>query len=201
MPVRTDERLYRAMISFGIPSERDLNREKRAKRFDTDYYVEGYAATFNQPYKLWGDYSEQIGAEVLAGADMSDVIMQYDHQGKVLARMTNDTLIVETDAHGIFVAADLSKSEAARQLYEEIQAKLITRMSWAFTVLEESFNTDLKLWTIEKAKKVYDVSAVSIPANDATEISARTRVDGAIEAERRSDRARRAHVAKVLTRL
>lgn len=195
MTIRTEERLYRAMVALA-PAQ-----EGAAKRFDSDYYVEGYATTFNQPYKLWGDYSEEIDRNALQGADLTDVIMQYDHAGKVLARLTNDTLIVEADDHGIFVAADLSKSESARQLHEEIQAKLITRMSWGFTVLEEGFNTDTKTWTIVKVKKVYDVSAVSIPANDATEISVRSRVDGAIEAERRSDRARKAQIAKVLTRL
>jgi HK97 family phage prohead protease len=199
MPVRTDERQYRAMVQFRAGA---LAWEDKPKRFaDSEYEVQGYATTFSKPYAMWGEYKEQISPNVLDDADMSDVIMQYDHQGKVLARMTNRTLIMEADANGIFVAADLSRSEAARQLYEEINAGLITKMSWAFSVLEESFNTDLKLWTVEKVKKVFDVSAVSIPANDATEISARACVDGAIEAERRSDRARKVQVLKVLTRI
>ena len=195
MPVRTEERQYRALGSL-LPAQ-----EGKKKRFDSEYYVEGYAATFDQPYKLWGDYSEQIDRNALSGADITDVIMQYDHVGKVLARLSNDTLIIEADDHGIFVAADLSKSKAAKDLYEELQARLITRMSWAFTVLEDSFNTDTKTWTIMKVKKIFDVSAVSIPANDATEISARSRVEGVIDAEMRESQARKAKVLQLLTRL
>jgi len=195
MPVRTERLQYRALVSL-LPAQ-----EGKKKRFDSEHYVEGYAATFDQPYKLWGDYSEQIDRNALSGADITDVIMQYDHVGKVLARLSNDTLIIEPDDHGIFVAADLSKSKAARDLYEEIQAGLITRMSWAFTVLEDSYNTDTKTWTIMKVKKIFDVSAVSIPANDATEISARARVDGAIETEHRETEARRAKVLQIITNL
>ena len=99
--------------------------------------------------------------------------MQYDHQGRVLARNLNGTLIIEPDDNGLFVCADLSKSATAKELYQEIGAGLITKMSWAFTVSEESFNKDTRTWNILKIKKVYDVSAVSIPANDDTEITVR----------------------------
>jgi uncharacterized protein len=192
MPVR-DDRQYRALVVLQPAADGAL------KRFDSEFYVEGYATTFNQAYPLFGDYQEEIDRHALDGADLSDVILQYDHQGKVLARLTNQSLVIEANDHGIFVAADLSKSKAGRELYEEIQAKLITRMSWAFTVLEEKFNVDTKTWTILKVKKVFDVSAVSIPANDATEISARARVDGVIEAGQRETRARK--VLQLLTRL
>jgi hypothetical protein len=104
---------------------------------------------------------------------MVDVIFQYDHRGKVLARQSNGTLGIEADNKGLFVFADLSKSTAAKELYQEISEGLITKMSWAFTIAEESFNKDTRTWTIRKIKKVYDVSAVSIPANSATDISAR----------------------------
>lgn len=197
MPVRTEERQYRALVSIA-PSPKGIE-----KRFpDSEYEVQGYFTTWNQPYPLWGDYQEEIDRNALDAADLSDVIMQYDHAGKVLARLTNSTLIIDlADAKGPFIAADLSKSKAARDLYEEIQVKLITRMSWAFTVLEEKFNTDTKTWTILKVKKVYDVSAVSIPANDATEISARSRVEGVIDAVKREAQARKAQVLQLLTRL
>ena len=53
---------------------------------------------------------------------MSDVIMQYDHTGRVFARQSNKTLILEPDAKGLFVAADLSKTDLARGLYQDIDA-------------------------------------------------------------------------------
>lgn len=166
---------------------------------DSDYEVQGYFAVWNRPYPLVGDYYEQIDRHALDEADMSDVIMQYDHAGKVLARRSNGTLVIRLDDHGAFIAADLSRSRAARELYEEIAAGLITKMSWGFTIADDEFDRDSRTFTIKKVKKVYDVSAVSIPANDATEISARCRVDGAIEAERRRDRARKHKMLKLKT--
>lgn len=163
---------------------------KREKRFDTEYYVEGYASTFNDPYVLFEDYDgneyrEIIAPTAFADADMSDVIMQFDHSGKVLARMSNGTLIVEPDEHGLFVAADLSGSQASRDLYEEITNGLVTRMSWAFMIAADEYDRETRTTTITRVKKVYDVSAVSLPADPNTEISARNLLSGVIEQSRK----------------
>lgn len=158
------------------------------KRIDSEYYVEGFATTFDQPYELYEydgvKYFERIDRNALQGADMSDVIMQYDHSGKVMARKSNATLVIEPCESGLFIAADLSKSPASRELYEEIRNGLITKMSWAFTVAEDEFDRETRTRTIKRIKKVYDVSAVSIPANTDTDIKARSYFDGLIEAER-----------------
>jgi len=146
------------------------------KRIESDHYVEGYATTF-APYVLFErdgvQFFEHVAPDALNGADMSDVIFQYDHSGMVFARQSNGTLGIEADDKGLFVYADLSKTEDARRMHEAISAGLITKMSWAFTISEESYNRDTRTWTITKIKKVYDVSAVSIPANGDTEITAR----------------------------
>lgn len=158
------------------------------KRLKSDFYVEGYATTFNEPYVLYEydgvQYKEIIDRRALEGADMSDIIFLYDHEGNVLARRSNGTLIVEPDDHGLFVAADLSKSAAARNMYEEIQNGLVTKMSWAFKVREDSYDRVTHTRTIKRMKKVFDVSAVSKPANPSTDISARSYFDGVIEAEK-----------------
>lgn len=159
---------------------REKNIEFRALQEEDDkYIVEGYATTFNDPYLLYNDGEidifEQVDARAFDNADMSDVIMQYDHNGKVFARVSNGTLVLSKDEHGLKVRADLSKSQGARELYEEIKAGLITRMSFAFTVEQDSYNKEKHLRSIEKIKKVYDVSAVSIPANPDTEINAESR--------------------------
>lgn len=125
-----------------------------------------------------------IDRHALDGADMKDIIMQYDHSGKVFARKSNNTLIVEPDNYGLFICADLSKSSAGKELYEEISNGLITRMSWAFIVAEDDYNRDTRTRIIKKVKKVYDVSAVSIPANDDTEISARSYAKGVFDIEK-----------------
>lgn len=163
--------------------------------------MEGYATTFNQPYVLWEvdgiQYREVIDSHALDGADLSDVIMQYDHGGKVLARQSNKTLIVEPDSRGLFMAADLSKSTAAKEMYEEIQTGLVTGMSWSFIVKSDSYDSATHTRTILKIKKVYDVSAVSIPANPSTDINARSYAEGRAEAERQELLERRKRILKL----
>lgn len=171
------------------------------KRIDTDFYVEGYATTFGKPYLLYewdgNKYYERIDRNALAGADMSDVIMQYNHEGKVLARLSNETLGVEANDNGLFTFADLSKSRAAQDMFEEIKNGLVTKMSWAFRVSEDSYDRDTRTRTILKIAKVYDVSAVSIPANADTDISARSYFDGVIEREQQERLERRKKLLKI----
>ena len=156
-----------------------MNPATENKRIDTQYYVEGYATTF-KPYVLYRDYRgndvyELIERSSLDNADMSNVIFQFDHEGMVYARTSNGSLIVEVDEHGLFVAADLGRTEAAKRLYDSIQAGMVNQMSWRYMVDEESYDRDTKTWTTRKVSKIYDVSAVSIPANDQTSIEARAK--------------------------
>lgn len=154
--------------------------------------VEGYATTFDDPYTLYrmDGYTvvEQIDRNAFDKTDMSDVIMQYDHEGRVFARGSNGTLVLSPDDHGLMIRADLSGTEIGRQLYEEIKGGYTTKMSFGFTVeedtVEETTNHETGevtiLRTITAIRKLYDVSAVSLPANNATEISARAYSEGVI---------------------
>lgn len=180
MPIKAN-REYRAILE-------PFRVDGTEKRLQTEHYFEGYATTFDQPYLMYEyddiKYYEVIERSALDGADMSDVIMQYDHTGRVRARMSNGTLFLEPDSHGLFTYGDLSKSSASRELYEDIASGLVTKMSWAFTIADEIYDKSERTRIIKKVRKVYDVSAVSMPANDATEISARSYFDGVIERER-----------------
>lgn len=149
-----------------------------------DMVVEGYATTFDSPYLLFRDGSyevwEQVDRNAFSESDLHDVVMQYDHAGRVFARNTNGTLTLKADDHGLHVAAMLGGTELGRQLYEEIKGGYTTKMSFGFTVdedkkdiTEEGDNVRV-LRTILKIGRLYDVSAVSIPANDGTSISARS---------------------------
>jgi len=194
MPV-VKEREYRALAA-------PLMAANTNKRIDTEYYVEGYATTFNQPYTLWEfedgtKYYEMIDRHALDNADMSDVIMQYDHEGRVFARQSNKSLIIEPNDQGLFIAADLGRTDLARGLHQDISAGMITKMSWAFVVAEDSYDRETHTRTILRVKKVYDVSAVSIPANDATNIAARNFASGRREAEQRELLERRAAALKI----
>lgn len=195
MPVKQKEREYRSVAA-------PLSIQQAAKRIQTDYYVEGYATTFDTPYLLYdfGDgrkMYERVDAHALDGADMSDVIMQYNHEGRVFARMSNKTLILVPDHKGLLIAADLGKTDLARGMYQDIREGMITKMSWAFTVAEESYDRDTHTRTILKIKKVYDVSAVSIPADPDTEISARAFAGRRYEQERQELLEKRMRVLRI----
>ena len=149
--------------------------------------VEGYAVRFDKPTVLWEcdgvEYKEQVARGAFEGTDLTDVIFNFDHTGKVLARTRNRTLEIIVDTMGLFIRADLSGTEAGQQLYKEIKGGYVDRMSFAFTIREHSYDRALHLYTIEKIKRVFDVSAVSIPAYDDTEISARNLFKMEIEKE------------------
>ena len=182
MPIKIDKREYRKIDATLM--------ETRAAE-DGQMIVEGYATTFNQPYELWREkdmiVNEQVDANAFDETDTSDTIMQYDHEGRVFARVKNGTLTIAPDEHGLKITANLGGTEIGRQLYEEIRGGYTDKMSFGFTVAgqkrERSKDADgntVILRTITKVGRLFDVSAVSLPANDATEISSRTIGDGLI---------------------
>jgi HK97 family phage prohead protease len=176
------------------------------KRIESDCYVEGYATTY-EPYVLYdtpdGPIYERFERGCFDNCDMSDIIFQLNHQGTVFARMSNGSLIVEPDDVGLFTAADLGRTSGARNLYEEIDAKMITKMSWGFILGDYYYDEATRTIVHKTVKKIFDVSAVSIPANQNTEINARSWADGVIDLAARSeaelDERRRKLRLKILT--
>jgi hypothetical protein len=181
-PTRKD-REFRKFAEFNIRALENNDGEN-------DLYVEGYAATFDQPTVLMEydgvEYKEQIDDKAFDEADMSDVIFNYNHGGKVMARTRNKTLQLTVDEKGLYVRAKLDGTDEGRKLYEEINGGYIDRMSFAFTVAEESYDRDNHTRTIRKVKKLYDVSAVDIPAYDSTSISARSFFEAEAEKEKKA---------------
>lgn len=185
MPQKSD-REYRNMTLRAL--EDAPEKEKR---------VTGYASTFNEPYLLWQDDGYQLWEVVDSNAfdntDMTDVIMQYDHEGRVFARTRNNTLEVAADDKGLLISADLGGTAIGRELYDEIKGGYTDKMSFGFTVngeTEERVKDEngIEIFTrhITSVEKLYDVSAVSLPANPGTSIDATTRSisnlsDGVIE--------------------
>lgn len=189
MPYKLDgSREYR---SFAVPMAPVQGPEKHP------YMVEGYATTFDEPYEMYGGWSERISSSALAGADMSDVIFQLNHEGAPMARLSNDSMSLEINGHGLLVRAFLGGSQPGRDLFEAITNGLVTQMSWGFSIADDGVDEDYqtRTSTITRVKKVFDVSAVSIPANPGTEIHARSYLDGVIEAARRES-SRRADVER-----
>ncbi len=170
---RNDRQVRRFEVQTRIVERKAEEAGEAAK----ELYVEGYAARFNSPTVLFEyegrEYKEQIAPEAFAEADMTDVIMNYNHGGKVVARIRNNTLELKVDDNGLYVRARLDGTEEGRRLYEEIKGGYIDRMSFAFTIKEESYDKDAATWTVRKVKRLYDVAAVDIPAYDDTSIEAR----------------------------
>lgn len=187
MPFKPDSRLYRSFAASNFkPVERELPDSDDEEREDEPTYkVRGYFTTFSSEYllyertKLWPAEYEQIDPHALDECDMSDVIMQYDHTGPVLARQRNGSLVIGTDAHGAWCEADLSGCQQARDLYESICNGLVAEMSFGFVIDSSdegngytTFKDENGDWhnTITKIRRVYDVSAVGRPANPGTDI-------------------------------
>ena len=172
-------------------SEREYRNLSEILSVEDEKRVTGYATTFDTPYRLYGDNSyeiwEQVDRNAFANTDMSDVIMQYDHEGRVFARTKNNTLSLRSDEKGLLIDADLGGTEIGRQLYEEIKGGYTDKMSFGFTVRGDEWHDETidgvqkSTRTIKDIGKLYDVSAVSIPANDSTSISVRSLIDGEIE--------------------
>lgn len=202
----------------------DVSSFERRAEGDGEKTVTGYATTFNQPYELYRDafdgmvyiVREQVDPEAFKDTDMSDVIMQYDHEGRVFARTSNKTLELDPDEHGLHIRANLGGTELGRQLFEEIEGGYTNKMSFGFRVgkdkrerteeqdSETGVTTITILRTILEISKLYDVSAVSLPANDATSISARNFGEGVIEEVKkeildRENRERQKKRIKILT--
>ncbi len=182
----------------GIPESRWKDRDYREFPFEVRaasigegedsqqaLYAEGYAVTFNQPTVLFEydgiEYKEQIDDRAFSEADMSDVIFNYNHSGKVMARTRNNTLELTVDSKGLFVRARLDGTDEGQKIYKEIKGGYIDRMSFSFSTKEAAYDRENHMRTVRKVKKLYDVSAVDIPAYDTTSISARSAFEMEIE--------------------
>ena len=154
--------------------------------------VEGYAVRFNEPtimYEIDGiEYKEVVDKNALVGADLTDVPFKYNHSDDIMimARTRNKTLELIPDTQGLYIRASLAKTTAGKDLYTLIQRGDIDKMSFAFTVAEDSYNTVTRTRTILKIKKLYDVSGVDLPAYNTTSISARSFFELEREKERKA---------------
>ena len=165
-----------------------MQPEERAEGAPS-YKVRGYASTFD-PYVLYTfddvDYSERIDPHAFDDADMTDVVFRIDHEGPVYARSSAGTIQLYTDEHGLGHETDLSRTVNSRNLFDDIAAGNYPQMSFAFSVEEDHYDKKTHTRIIDRIAKVYDISAVSFPANPGTELSVSTRdyFNGVIEMER-----------------
>ena len=157
-------------------------KEKEIRKLDIQFRAEdtedgkmeikGYAAVFNSP-ETYG-YTEVIDSKAFDEADMSDVVLRYNHNDSfmVLARTRNKSLKLDIDEKGLFMDATLQDDITDhRNIFNAIKSELIDKQSFAFTIEEDTYDYDTDTRTITKIGKVYDVSVVDQPFYNATDVS------------------------------
>lgn len=173
-----------------IREYRNMKYEIREDGNEPSFLVEGYASTF-EPYKMYEfegkDYNERIVPTAFDDADMSDVVYRIDHEGKVYARSSAGSIKLDIDEHGLHQVTDLGRTKAGQEHFEEIKAGNYPQMSFAFTVKEEHYDEETRTRVIDRIEKVFDISAVSFPANPTTELFVRDYFNGVIEAEKAAE--------------
>lgn len=152
---------------------RKLDMQFRAEDTEDDKMeIKGYAVVFNSP-ETYG-YTEVISDKALDEADMSDVVLRYNHNDSfmVLARTRNKSLKLEKDDKGLMIDATLQDDITDhRNIFNAIKSGLIDKQSFAFSVEEDEYDYDTDTRTITKIGKLYDVSVVDQPFYNATDVS------------------------------
>ncbi len=156
------DRLYR---SFEVRTGEEAN------------IIEGYAVVFNTVETMYEydgiEYKEEVRSGAFQNTTMSDVVLNFNHGGKPVARTKNGTLEIRADDRGLYVRADLSGTQQGRELYEEVKGGYLSKMSFAFTINSEEYNRDTRTRSITEVKRLYDVAIVDIPAYESTSVMAR----------------------------
>jgi uncharacterized protein len=153
--------------------------------------IEGLAICYDEPAILFNieglDYKEVIAKGALDKTDTSKTFLKYNHSDAIMAmaRTKNGTLHIEQRDDGVYIRAELANTTAGKDLYELIKRGDVDKMSFAFTIKNEVYDSIKRTWTIYEIDTLYDVSAVTLPAYEQTEIFAR-RYDEA-EVKRRKE--------------
>lgn len=155
--------------------------------------VEGYAVVFNQETLIGSSehgFIETIDKRAFEGANIQDVPLKYNHTDDhlILARTRNGSLILTIDDYGLKVRAELIDTQSNRDVFKSIEAGLLDKMSFAFTVKGQSWDRSEKVpkRTITQIDRLFDVSVVDLPAYDGTSIDALARSLEIAEAELRA---------------
>ena len=106
--------------------------------------IEGYATIFNAATCLYSangvDYWEVVDAGAFDGADLSNVVLRYNHSDNfsILARTSNDTLRLSVDERGLHIEANIAETSQGKDIYELIRRKDISKMSYGY-IVEKDF--------------------------------------------------------------
>ena len=150
---------------------------------DKDMTVEGYALKFDKETVIGSNkygWREKIAKTALDGAKLNNVVLNFNHSmSDLLAGVKNKSLTLTVDETGLKITAAIIDTSLGRDVYKLIKGGLINRMSFAATIGESDWtyadwdSDELDSRVILRLDTLYDVSAVTFPAYEDTEISAR----------------------------
>lgn len=139
--------------------------------------VSGYAAVFDQEANIGGLFREKIERGAFKAAiGRDDVVFLINHDGLPLARTRSGTLTIREDDHGLLMETELDASDPdVMSIVPKMKRGDLDKMSFAFSpdVQEWDDSGDIPLRTIRQAS-LFDVSIVTTPAYDGTEIGLRS---------------------------
>ena len=156
---------------------KNFNPEIRKVEIDDEekMHIEGKAVAFNSPETYYGE-TEIIDEHALDEADMSDVVLRYNHNDTqyTLARTRNKSLLLDVKEDGLYFEADLIPTTTNKDAYLMVKEGLLDKCSFAFTIDEEVYDSKQHLTTITKIGKLYDVALVDFPFYNDTMVEARS---------------------------
>ena len=159
-----------------------ISKDRNYRNFEVranaeENIIEGYAVVFDTVETMYEydgiAYKEEVRSGAFNNAQMQDVVLNFNHSGKPVARTKNNTLQLTIDQRGLLVKADLSGTEEGRRLYEEVKGGYLDKMSFAFTINADEYNKESRTRSITEVKRLYDVAVVDIPAYESTSVMAR----------------------------
>ena len=158
--------------------------ELRADDGSKEKIIEGHAVVFNQPTIIGDSFIEKIDAKAFEGCDLSDIalLLNHDQRALPLARTQSGTLELSVDSVGLAFRAklDTENNPDAKALYHSIARGDLRGMSFAFTVADDgdewqNLNSDMPTRIIHRFKKIFEISTVTFPAYEATNLQARAK--------------------------
>lgn len=160
--------------------------EVRAEKNGNDYIINGRPIVYESETDIGGLFRESISRGALDGADLTDVRFLVNHNTSMipLARSRrnngNSTMQLSVDFEGMTITTklDVDNNSDARSLYSAVERGDITGMSFMFSIEDEEWEdlqSDYPLRKIKKIGSVVEVSAVTWPAYEQTEIYSRSK--------------------------
>lgn len=195
--VRAEREVRISLTNIKFRSESELSSDEEKAKAEKYYILDGTPIVLDTRTCLGKDFwtgediFEEISKDAFDNADMTDVVFNINHGdgNHATARTRNETLELHVDKDNKEVRCTVyldKNNPRCVQTYTDISTGLLDRMSFAFTIEEESYNEKEHCYYVRKIDKVYDVSAVEFPAYETTSISARRHELAVAEHERRT---------------